>query len=68
MSLSNMELAILGKYVFYGEYRMEKLDITKTLSRKIETKYEWENFYLEYLKSLSEDKLANVEILINENL
>lgn len=68
MSLSNMELAILGKYVFYGEYRMEKLDITKTLSRKIETKYEWENFYLEYLKSLSEDKLENVEILINENL
>ena len=47
---------------------MEKLDIIKTLSRKIETKYEWENFYLEYLKSLSEDKLANVEILINENL
>ncbi|MPN43431.1 hypothetical protein SDC9_190991 [bioreactor metagenome] len=68
MSLSNLELSILGKYIFYGEYRMEKLDIIKTLSKKLDTNYEWEELYVEYLKSLSENKLKEIENLINGKL
>lgn len=68
MSLSNLELSILGKLVFYGEYRMEKLDIIKILSNKIDTNYEWEELYIEYLKSLSENKLKEIENLINGKL
>lgn len=68
MSLSNLELSILGKFIFYGEYRMEKLDIIKTLSKKLDTNYEWEELYAEYLKSLSENKLKEIENLINGKL
>lgn len=68
MSLSNLELSILGKYIFYGEYRMEKFDIIKTLSKKLDTNYEWEELYVEYLKSLSENKLKEIENLINGKL
>lgn len=68
MSLSKLELAILGKYVFYGEYRMDKLNILKVLSEKIETNHEWEKFYIDYFKSLSKEKLSEIEKLINEKM
>lgn len=68
MSLTNLELSILGKFIFYGEYRMEKLDIIKTLSKKLDINYEWEELYVEYLKSLSENKLIKIENLINGKL
>ena len=68
MSLSKLELAILGKYVFYGEYRMDNLNILKVLSKKIETNHEWEKFYIDYLKSLSKEKLSEIEKLINEKM
>ena len=68
MSLSNLELSFLGKYVFYGEYRIENLDLKKYLRKKINTTNEWEEFYIEYLKSLSESKLKEIENLINGKL
>ena len=68
MSLSNLELSFLGKYVFYGEYRIENLDLKKYLRKKINTTNEWEKFYIEYLKSLSESKLKEIENLINGKL
>lgn len=68
MSLSNLELSVLGKFIFYGEYRMEKLDILKTLSKRMHINYEWEELYIEYLKSLGENKLKEIENLINGKL
>ena len=68
MSLSNLELSFLGKYVFYGEYRIEDIDLKKYLRKKINTTNEWEEFYIEYLKSLSESKLKEIENLINGKL
>lgn len=68
MSLSNLELSFLGKYVFYGEYRIENLDLKKYLRKKINTTNEWEKFYIEYLKFLSESKLKEIENLINGKL
>ena len=47
---------------------MEKLDIIKTLSKKLDINYEWEELYVEYLKSLSENKLIKIENLINGKL
>lgn len=47
---------------------VEKLDIIKILSNKIDTNYEWEELYIEYLKSLSENKLKEIENLINGKL
>jgi hypothetical protein len=66
ISLSDIELAILGKYVFYGEYRMGKLDLEKTLSNKISTDYEWQNYYIEFLKSLEKTRLKSIECIINK--
>ena len=68
MSLSNLELSFLGKYVFYGEYRIEDIELKKYLRKKINTTNEWEKFYIEYLKSLSESKLKEIENLINGKL
>lgn len=68
MSLSNLELSILAKFIFYGEYRMENLDLIKTLSDKINTNYEWEELYIDYLKSLSKDRLKEIEKFINGKL
>lgn len=68
MSLSNLELSILAKFLFYGEFRMDKFDIIKTLSNKIHTNSDWEEFYIEYLKSLSENKLKEIEKLVNGKL
>lgn len=68
MSLSNLELSILAKFIFYGEYRMENLDLIKTLSNKINTNYEWEELYIDYLKSLSKDRLKEIEKFINGKL
>ena len=68
MSLSNLELSFLGKYVFYGEYRIEDIELKKYLRKKINTTNEWEEFYIEYLKSLSESKLKEIENLINGKL
>ena len=67
MSLNKIELSILCKYVLYNEYRMEKLDIVKTLSKKIHTNHEWEDVYLDYLRSLSNNKLKEIENFINGN-
>ena len=38
------------------------------LRKKINTTNEWEKFYIEYLKSLSESKLKEIENLINGKL
>ena len=67
MSLNEIELSILCKYVLYNEYRMEKLDIVKTLSKKIHTNHEWEDVYVDYLRSLSNNKLKEIENFINGN-
>ncbi|WP_455540023.1 DUF6179 domain-containing protein [Terrisporobacter sp.] len=68
MSLSNIELSFLGKYVFYGEYRMEDLQLDKYLNKKINTTSQWEEFYIEYLKSLDKSNLKEIEDLINGKL
>ena len=64
-SLSDIELAMLSKHMFYGEYRMDKLDLEKTLSDKISTDYEWQSYYIEFLKSLEEARLKSIEYIIN---
>ena len=68
MSLSNLELSDPGKYLFYSENRIEDIDLKKYLRKKINTTNEWEEFYIEYLKSLSESKLKEIENLINGKL
>ncbi len=41
MKLDDIELAMLGKYIFYSEYRIDNLDLEKTLLDKISIDYEW---------------------------
>lgn len=64
-SLSDIELSMLGKYVFYGEYRMDKLYLEKMLWNKISIDYEWQNHYIEFLKSLEKSRLKTIEDIIN---
>lgn len=68
VAVKNQILEINNKSVFYGEYEMDKLNILKVLSEKIEINHEWESFYIDYLKSLSKEKLRGIEKLINEKI
>jgi hypothetical protein len=64
-SLGDIELSVLGKYVFYGEYRMDKLYLEKMLWHKISIDHEWQNYYIEFLKTLKETRLKTIEDIIN---
>lgn len=64
-SLSNIELAILGKFVFYGEYRMDNLDLMKIINEKINTTYDFEIYYIQCLKEINKSRLKEIESLIN---
>ena len=65
-SLSNIELAILGKVVFYGEYRMDNLDLMKIINEKINTTYDFEIYYIQCLKEMNKSRLKEIESIINE--
>lgn len=48
--------------------KLTKNIILSSIQNEYITNYEWEEFYVEYLKSLSENKLKEIENLINGKL
>lgn len=64
-SLGDIELAILGRFVLYEEYRMDKLDLKKVLQGKVNIKYEWEEYYINFMKNQKEVKIRSIEKIIS---
>ena len=64
-SLSNIEIALLGRYVFFNEYRMDKLNIQKIIDKKLDLVNEWQECFIEYLRGLSPEELKSIEGIIN---
>ncbi|WP_290460062.1 DUF6179 domain-containing protein [Romboutsia ilealis] len=65
ISLGDLELAMLGKIVFYGEDRMDKLDLKNILLNDTITKYEYEYYYKQFLKRIDLERLKSIEYIIN---
>lgn len=61
----DMELAILAKIVFYEELRSDLLDFQTIVSEKEGSDDEWKTHYIEFMQSLSQEKIKFVENLIS---
>jgi len=62
-SLDDMSLAVLGKNVFYDDLRCNSFKLTaeKLLLYKDTLEYEWQNYYIEFLLELKEERIKNIE-------
>ena len=63
--LSNLELGVLIKVIFSDEMRDGPMDLSKTISLKIETGVEWQEYIMEFLKTFNEERLKSIEVQVN---
>jgi hypothetical protein len=65
-SLTDIEISILGRFVFNEECRMNKLKLKDVIYSEFNINNEWEYYYIEFIKSLDSDKIVSIEELIND--
>ena len=64
-SLTDIEISILGRFVFNEECRMNKLKLKDVIYSEFDINNEWEYYYIEFIKSLDIDKIISIEDSIN---
>ena len=64
-SLTDIEISILGRFVFNEECRMNILKLKDVIYSEFNIKNEWEYYYIEFIKSLDIDKIISIEDSIN---
>lgn len=64
-TLSDMELAILGRMLIPEEIGDSQLDLSAILADKREIAAEWQEHYISFLQGLSEAKIKSIGRLIN---
>ena len=64
-SLTDIEISILGRFVFNEECRMNKLKLKDVIHSQFDINNEWEYYYIEFIKSLDSDKIISIEAGIN---
>ncbi|MBQ9013421.1 MAG: hypothetical protein IJ094_07715, partial [Bacilli bacterium] len=65
-SLTDIEISILGRFVFNEDCRMNKLKLKDLIYSKLDINNEWEYYYIEFIKSLDSDKMISIETGIND--
>ena len=65
-SLSEIELAILGKIVFNEECRMNTLDLKDVIFKEVDSNCEWEEHFIEFLRFLDDEKISSIGERINQ--
>ena len=65
-SLTDIEISILGRFVFNEECRMNKLKLKDVIYSEFDINNEWEYYYIEFIKSLDSNKLISIENGIND--
>lgn len=65
-SLSEVELVILGKVVFNEECKMNTLDLYEIIFDDVSIDYEWEGYFIEFLRTLDEDEIRCIGKNINQ--
>ena len=60
-SLSEIELAMLGKVVFYEEIEMGKFNLLNEVFKNNEYYHIWHKHYVEYIKNQTIDKIGKIQ-------
>ncbi|WP_333860727.1 DUF6179 domain-containing protein [Clostridium sp.] len=65
-TLNDMSLAVLGKTVFYDDLNCNSLNLSyeELIKYRDNMESEWQNYFIEFLLSLPEKKIKNVENII----
>ncbi|HBF36093.1 MAG TPA: hypothetical protein DDW50_02095 [Firmicutes bacterium] len=63
-ALGDMELAILGKVVFFDELRDEHLDLFSSSLSKKQFDKEWQSQYCRFIQNLNKDRMKTIEGLM----
>ncbi|MFD1290325.1 DUF6179 domain-containing protein [Laceyella putida] len=63
-TFGDMELAIFAKIVFYEELRSDFLDFETIVLSGKEAETEWRMHYIEFMQSLSKDRIGSIENFI----
>lgn len=66
--LGNMELAALGKTVFYDDLRCSSFSLAQDnlIKYRKAAETEWQEYYIDFISSLSDKKRNSIEQLINK--
>ncbi len=62
--LGDVELAVLGKVVFFDELRDEHLDLSVSSKNKKQFDKEWQSQYCRFIQNLNQDRINTIEGLI----
>ena len=64
-SLTDIEISILGRFLFNEECRMNELKLKDVIYSEFDINNEWEYYYIEFIKSLDSDRIISIEAYIN---
>lgn len=65
-TFGDTELAIFAKIVFYEELRSDSLDFETIVLEGTESEVEWRLHYIEFMQSLSKERIRSIENIISE--
>lgn len=65
-TLSDMELSVLGRTVFYEELRDGPLNLSTIISTEKEFESEWQTHYIGFIQKLNKDRIESIEKFIND--
>lgn len=65
-SLSDIELTIFVKVVFYEELRNEKADLSIIISQKREVEAEWQEYFIKFMEGVSKERMAKIEEMLDK--
>jgi len=66
-TLSDMELSILGRIVFYEELRVGSLDLSYQIISKRNMETEWQVQYIKFIQGLNNERINSIEGFINDS-
>ncbi len=62
--LGDVELAVLGKVVFFDELRDEHLDLSSSAKNNKQFDKEWQSQYCRFIQNLNQDRIKTIEGLL----
>lgn len=65
-SLSDIELAIFVKVVFYEELRNETADLSIIICQKRDVEAEWQEHFIKFMEGLCRERMAKIEEVLNK--
>ena len=61
LSLEDIELALLGKFIFFEEIEMSRFNFLNEIFKERQYDYIWQESYIEYMKNQVINKINNIQ-------